>query len=47
MSDADQVAGVFADAGAIDGLVNCAALLVGRRAYDEIDLDEWDRMVQR
>jgi 3-oxoacyl-[acyl-carrier protein] reductase len=44
VSDADQVAGVFADAGAIDGLVNCAALLVGRRAYDEIDLDEWDRM---
>jgi 3-oxoacyl-[acyl-carrier protein] reductase len=44
VSDPDQVAGVFADAGAIDGLVNCAALLVGRRAYDEIDLDEWDRM---
>ena len=44
VSDPDQVAGVFAAAGAIDGLVNCAALLVGRRAYDEIDLDEWDRM---
>jgi 3-oxoacyl-[acyl-carrier protein] reductase len=44
VSDPDQVAGVFADAGALDGLVNCAALLVGRRAYDEIDLDEWDRM---
>jgi 3-oxoacyl-[acyl-carrier protein] reductase len=44
VSDPDQVAGVFADAGAVDGLVNCAALLVGRRAYDEIDLDEWDRM---
>jgi 3-oxoacyl-[acyl-carrier protein] reductase len=44
VSDPDQVAGAFADAGAIDGLVSCAALLVGRRAYDEIDLDEWDRM---
>ena len=44
VSDPDQVAGAFVDAGPIDGLVNCAALLVGRRAYDEIDLDEWDRM---
>ena len=44
VSDPDQVAGVFADAGDVDGLVNCAALLVGRRAYDEIDLAEWDRM---
>ena len=24
--------------------MNCAALLVSRRAYDEIDLGEWDRM---
>jgi 3-oxoacyl-[acyl-carrier protein] reductase len=47
VSDADQVAAAFAglgDAGAVDGLVNCAALLVDRRAYDEIDLAEWDRM---
>jgi NAD(P)-dependent dehydrogenase (short-subunit alcohol dehydrogenase family) len=28
----------------VDGLVNCAALLVSRKSYDEIDLDEWDRM---
>lgn len=44
VSDPDQVAVLFATAGAVDGLVNCAALLVGRQAYDEIDLDEWDRM---
>ncbi|HYZ97666.1 MAG TPA: SDR family NAD(P)-dependent oxidoreductase [Acidimicrobiales bacterium] len=44
VSDADQVAALFAEAGPIDGLVNCAALLVGRKAYDEIDLAEWDRM---
>ena len=44
VSDADQVSAMFAEAGDVDGLVNCAALLVGRKAYDEIDLAEWDRM---
>jgi len=44
VSDADQVSGMFAEVGDVDGLVNCAALLVSRKAYDEIDLDEWDRM---
>lgn len=44
VSDADQVSAMFAEAGEVDGLVNCAALLVGRKAYDEIDLGEWDRM---
>lgn len=44
VSDADQVSAMFAEAGDVDGLVNCAALLVGRKAYDEIDLGEWDRM---
>jgi 3-oxoacyl-[acyl-carrier protein] reductase len=44
VSDADQVADLFAEAGTIDGLVNNAALLVSRQAYDEIPLDEWDRM---
>jgi 3-oxoacyl-[acyl-carrier protein] reductase len=47
VSDPDQVAGLFAEAsaaGEIDGLVNSAALLVGRQAYDQIDLGEWDRM---
>ena len=39
-----QVETLFAHAGAVDGLVNNAALLVSRRAYDEIPLDEWDRM---
>jgi 3-oxoacyl-[acyl-carrier protein] reductase len=44
VSDADQVADLFAEAGTIDGLVNNAALLVSRQAYDEIPLEEWDRM---
>ena len=44
VSDADQVDALFVAAGAVDGLVNSAAFLVDRRAYDEIDLDEWDRM---
>jgi 3-oxoacyl-[acyl-carrier protein] reductase len=44
VSDAAQVAALFAGAGEVDGLVNCAALLVGRKPYDKIDLDEWDRM---
>jgi 3-oxoacyl-[acyl-carrier protein] reductase len=44
VSDPAQVDALFADVGELDGLVNCAALLVGRRPYDEIDIDEWDRM---
>jgi NAD(P)-dependent dehydrogenase (short-subunit alcohol dehydrogenase family) len=44
VSDATQVDALFAAAGDVDGLVNNAALLVGRRAFDEIPLDEWDRM---
>jgi NAD(P)-dependent dehydrogenase (short-subunit alcohol dehydrogenase family) len=45
VSDADQVDAVFADIGDIDGLVNNAALLVGRRRFEDIPLDEWDRML--
>jgi NAD(P)-dependent dehydrogenase (short-subunit alcohol dehydrogenase family) len=44
VSDPEQVEALSVAVGAIDGLVNCAALLVDRRAFDEIDLDEWDRM---
>ena len=44
VSDADQVDALFVAAGAVDGLVNSAAFLVDRRAYDDIALDEWDRM---
>jgi NAD(P)-dependent dehydrogenase (short-subunit alcohol dehydrogenase family) len=44
VSDPTQVAALFACAGAVDGLVNNAALLPGRKGYDEIDMDEWDRM---
>jgi 3-oxoacyl-[acyl-carrier protein] reductase len=44
VSHPDQVDALFAQAGEIDGLVNSAALLVGRRSFDEIDLGEWDRM---
>ena len=45
VSDADQVATLFDKVGAVDGLVTCAALLVNRRPYDEIPLDEWNRML--
>lgn len=45
VSDADQVERVFGDIGQIDGLVNNAALLVGRRRFEEIPLDEWNRML--
>ena len=45
VSDADQVEAVFGSIGDIDGLVNNAALLVGRRRYDELELDEWNRML--
>ena len=44
VSDPDAVAELFAVAGEVDGLVTCAALLVGRKRHDEIDLEEWDRM---
>jgi NAD(P)-dependent dehydrogenase (short-subunit alcohol dehydrogenase family) len=44
VSDPDQVDALFARAGAVDGVVNNAALLVSRKAHHEIDLDEWDRM---
>ena len=45
VSDASQVATLFDKVGAVDGLVTCAALLVNRRPYDEIPLDEWNRML--
>lgn len=47
VSDAAQVDAAFDEigaAGAITGLLNNAALLVARKAHDEIPLDEWDRM---
>jgi NAD(P)-dependent dehydrogenase (short-subunit alcohol dehydrogenase family) len=45
VSDAGQVDALFEKVGPVDGLVTCAALLVNRRAYDEIPLDEWNRML--
>ena len=45
VSDEDQVGALFDKVGAVDGLVTCAALLVNRRPYDEIPLDEWNRML--
>jgi NAD(P)-dependent dehydrogenase (short-subunit alcohol dehydrogenase family) len=47
VSDASQVDATFeeiAAGGAIDGLLNNAALLVARKDHDQIPLDEWDRM---
>ena len=45
VSDEDDVIALFDQAGEIDGLVNNAALLVGRRPFQEISVDEWDRMM--
>lgn len=45
VSDAEQVDKLFDRLGAVHGLVTCAALLVNRRPYDEIPLDEWNRML--
>jgi NAD(P)-dependent dehydrogenase (short-subunit alcohol dehydrogenase family) len=45
VSNAEQVEAVFDDIGEIDGLVNNAALLVGRRRFEDIPLDEWERML--
>ena len=47
VSDAAQVDAAFDEIGGggpITGLLNNAALLVARKAHDEIPLDEWDRM---
>ena len=45
ISDPEQVEEVFGAIGEIDGLVNNAALLVNRQRYDDISLDEWNRML--
>ena len=45
VSDEQDVIALFDQAGDIDGLVNNAALLVGRRPFQEISVEEWDRMM--
>ncbi|HEX3088380.1 MAG TPA: SDR family oxidoreductase [Ilumatobacteraceae bacterium] len=45
VSDEQDVIALFDQIGDIDGLVNNAALLVGRRPFQEISVDEWDRMM--
>ena len=45
VSDEQDVIALFNEAGDIDGLVNNAAMLVGRRPFQEISIDEWDRMM--
>ena len=45
VSDEQDVISLFDQIGDIDGLVNNAALLVGRRPFQEITIDEWDRMM--
>ena len=47
MSDAERVDAVFDEigaAGALDGLLNNAGLIVTRKNHDDIPLDEWDRV---
>jgi len=45
VSDEQDVVALFDEVGEIDGLVNNAALLVGRKPFQEIAIDEWDRMM--
>jgi 3-oxoacyl-[acyl-carrier protein] reductase len=45
VSDELDVITLFDQVGEIDGLVNNAALLVARRPFQEISVDEWDRMM--
>jgi 3-oxoacyl-[acyl-carrier protein] reductase len=45
VSDEEDVVALFDRVGDIDGLVNNAALLVGRKPFQDIAVDEWDRMM--
>jgi NAD(P)-dependent dehydrogenase (short-subunit alcohol dehydrogenase family) len=45
VSDEQDVIALFNFAGDIDGLVNNAALLVGRKPFQEISVEEFDRMM--
>jgi NAD(P)-dependent dehydrogenase (short-subunit alcohol dehydrogenase family) len=45
VSDEQDVIALFDQVGDIDGLVNNAALLVGRKPFQEIAIEEWDRMM--
>ena len=45
VSDPARVEAVFDAIGEIDGLVNNAALLVGRQRFEDIELEEWNRML--
>jgi NAD(P)-dependent dehydrogenase (short-subunit alcohol dehydrogenase family) len=44
VSDENQVSALFSSVGPIDGLVNNAAWLCGRKPSSELTVDEWDRM---
>jgi NAD(P)-dependent dehydrogenase (short-subunit alcohol dehydrogenase family) len=45
VSDETAVLAAFAEVGMIDGLANCAALLVGRKPTSDLTVDEWDHMM--
>jgi NAD(P)-dependent dehydrogenase (short-subunit alcohol dehydrogenase family) len=45
ISDPERVEAVFEAVGEIDGLVNNAAYLVDRKRFEDIELDEWNRML--
>jgi NAD(P)-dependent dehydrogenase (short-subunit alcohol dehydrogenase family) len=45
VSDEQDVVALFDQVGDVDGLVNNAALLVERRPFQEISVEEWDRMM--
>jgi 3-oxoacyl-[acyl-carrier protein] reductase len=45
VSDEQDVISLFDEVGDFDGLVNNAAMLVGRRPFQEIPVAEWDQMM--
>ncbi len=45
VSDEQDVIALFDQVGDIDGLVNNAAMLADRRPFQEISVDDWDRMM--
>ena len=44
ISSQEQVIAAFDEVGSLDGLVNNAAWLAGRKSSAELTVDEWDRM---
>jgi NAD(P)-dependent dehydrogenase (short-subunit alcohol dehydrogenase family) len=46
ISNSERVTATFEAIGAVDGLVNCAAILPNRKPSDDLTDEEWDRLFQ-